>query len=71
MYVEHLWHSLKQEEVYWHAYEMVAEAEKRMTTCATSMKNAHTRNLTNDSPTTYSSNENRSPKRHDPTRQYT
>ena len=28
--LERLWHSLKQEEVYRHAYETVAEAEKRI-----------------------------------------
>ena len=28
VYVERLWRSLKQEEVYWHAYETVSEAKK-------------------------------------------
>ena len=28
VYVERLWRSLKQEEVYWHAYETVGEARK-------------------------------------------
>ena len=30
VYVERLWRSLKQEEVYWHAYETVSEAKKEI-----------------------------------------
>ena len=30
VYVERLWHSLKQEEVYRHAYETAAQVEKRI-----------------------------------------
>ena len=39
-YVEHLWRSLKQEEVYWHAYETVGEAKKGIAaTCVASTRN--------------------------------
>ena len=40
-------------------------------TCATSTKSGLTRDLTTEHPTTYSTNESRCPKRHNPTRQYT
>ena len=40
-------------------------------TCATSTKSGLTRDLTTERPTTYSTNENRCPKQHNPTRQYT
>ena len=45
MYLERLWCSLKQEEIYRHAYETVAQTKKGIA-CATSMGNAPTRSLT-------------------------
>ena len=41
------------------------------TTCATLTKSGLTRDLTTERPMTYSTNENRCPERHNPTRQYT
>ena len=62
MYVERLWRSLKQEEVYRYAYETVSEAMKGIADyLATATKNARTRDLTTEPPTTYSSNESRFP----------
>ena len=72
VYVEHLWHSLKQEEACRHTYETIAQARSGLPiTCTTSPKNARIRDLTTVPPTRYSTNESRCPKRHDPTRQYT
>ena len=67
VYVGRLWHSLKQEEVYQRAHETVArQGRASSTTCATSTRNAPNRGLTTERPTTYSINENRCPKRHNP-----
>ena len=63
MYVERLWCSLKQEEIYRHTYETVAQAKKGMADCLRYFNEERpTRDLTTERPTTYSSNENRSPK---------
>ncbi len=72
VYVERLWRSLKQEEVYRHAYETVAEAEKGIADYLRYFNAERpTRRLTTEHPTTYSTNENSCPRRHNPTRQYT
>ena len=71
VYVERLWRSLKQEEVYRRAYEAVAGAEKRIADYLRCFNEPHTRALTADRPTTYSTNENWLSKRHNPTQQYT
>ena len=71
-YVERLWRSLKQEEVYWHAYETVGEAKKRIADHLRYFNEERPhQELDNQPPTTYSSNENHSSKRHNPTQQYT
>ena len=72
MYVERLWRSLKQEEVYRHAYETVTEAEKRIADYLRYFNEERpTRDLITEPPTMCSTNENRSPKQHNPTRHYT
>ena len=72
VYVECLWRSLKQEEVYRRAYETVAEARKGIADYLRYFNEERPhQGLDNRTPTTYSTNENRCPKRHNPTRQYT
>ena len=56
VYVERLWRSLKQEEVYRRAYETVGEAKKGIAGLPALLQRG--------TPTTYSTNENRSPKRY-------
>ena len=62
VYVERLWRSLKQEEVYRRAYETVAEAGKGIADylCCVNEERPH-QGLGNRTPTTYSTNENRCP----------
>ena len=71
VYVERLWRSLKQEEVYRHAYETVAEAGKGIADYLRyfNEERPHQR-LDNRTPTTYYTNKNRCPKRHNSTRRY-
>ena len=68
VYVERLWYSLKQEEVYRrHAYETVTEAEKRIADYLRYFKEERPhQELDNRTPDEYSINEYRCPKRHNP-----
>ena len=67
VYVERLWRSLKQEEVYRRAYETVAEARKGITDRYFNEERPH-QGL---DPRRRILNENRCPRRHNPTRRYT
>ena len=72
LYVECFWRSLKQEEVYRHTREAVAEAEKSIADYLRYFnKERPYQEFDNRTPTMYFANENSCLKRHNPTRQYT